>query len=113
MLKLACSALGEAGTFLDNKGQKTELKFTTSFHEEQGQSRLKRFNSLSVKQIQYIRNKMNIKIASQTFSSSVADAIEFMTRLSGNELSGCGFKFRCCHLYWWFYYPDVIREVVM
>ena len=56
---------------------------------------------------------MNIKIAAQTLSSSVTDRIEFMTRLSGNELSGCGFKFRCCQLYWWFYYPDVIREVVM
>ena len=78
MLKLACNALGELGTFLDSKGRKIEWKFTTSFHEEQSQFGLQLVNSLSGKQIQYVHNKMNAKIVPQTFSSSVADTNEFI-----------------------------------
>ena len=47
---------------------------------------LKFGNNLSGRHIEYFRNKVNVKIACQTFSSSVADAIEFMM------LAGHSFK---------------------
>ena len=50
----------------------------TLLHDEQMKQGLKFGNSISNQHIAYHRNKMNVKIACQTLSASVADAIEFL-----------------------------------
>ena len=53
-------------------------------HNEQQKLGLKFGNSLSTRHIEYKKNKMNVKIACQTLSASVADSIEFLMQ-SGNS----------------------------
>ena len=55
-----------------------EWKFIRLLHEEQIKQGLKFGNKLRSRHINYHRHKMNVSIAAQTISSSVADAIEFL-----------------------------------
>ena len=84
MLKLARNALDELKVFIDSEGGGgIEWKFIELLHEEQTKFGLKFANSLSNRHIQYHRCKMNVKIASQTLSSSVADALQYL-KVSGH-----------------------------
>ena len=84
MLKLARNSLGELKVFTDSCGRKIEWKFIELLHNEQQKLGLKFGNSLSTRHIEYKKNKMNVKIACQTLSASVADSIEFLMQ-SGNS----------------------------
>ena len=84
VLKLARNSLGELKVFNDSCGRKIEWKFIELLHNEQQKIGLKFGNSLSTRHIEYKKNKMNVKIACQTLSASVADSIEFLIQ-SGNS----------------------------
>ena len=68
MLKLARNALGEMKVFIDDQGRKIEWKFIQLLHDEQMKLGPKFTNSISNRHIVYHRNKMNVKIASQTLN---------------------------------------------
>ena len=48
---------------------------------------LKFANKLSNHHIEFERHKMNVRLAAQTFSSSVADAIEFLKSCKQSEFA--------------------------
>ena len=78
MLKLTRNALGDLRVFMDYQNRSIEWRFITSLHAEQTKEGLKFANKLSNSHINFHRNKMNVQIACQTLSSSVADSIEFL-----------------------------------
>ncbi len=84
MLKLSRNALNDMKTFTDADGNKIEWRFIEQLHEEQQKDGLKYGgNKLSKEHVQYHRHKMNVRLAAQTLSSSVADAIEYF-QISGD-----------------------------
>ena len=78
MLKLARNALSDLRVFIDGDGHKIQWKYITMLHDEQKEEGIKFGNKLSAKHVFYHRYKMNVRLAAQTFSSSVADALEFL-----------------------------------
>jgi hypothetical protein len=78
MLKLARNALAFLGTICTPDGEKIEWKFFNSLHLVQEQEGLKLGNKLSNNHVQYEKHKMNVSLAAQTLSGSVADAVDFM-----------------------------------
>ena len=78
MLKLARNSLADLKVVLDDAKCEVKwdhIKILHSFQEDEG---LKIGNKLSKGHIEFQRQKMNVKVAAQTFSSSVADAIEYL-----------------------------------
>ena len=77
MLKLARNALGSLSTFVDQNGGKIKWEFFKNLHALQQQG-LKLSNRLTTQHLEFKKHKMNVRLAAQTLSSSVADAIEFL-----------------------------------
>ena len=80
MLKLARNALADLSTFCDNDGGKVEWPWAyfQNLYAIQEKEGLKLGNRLSTQHMQFQKHKMNVQLAAQTLSSSVADAIEFL-----------------------------------
>ncbi len=77
MLKLARNALGHLGSFLENDNNRVGWNFFSALNIQESEG-LNLANKLSSKHLQYEKHKMNVKLAAQTLSSSVAYAIEFL-----------------------------------
>ena len=77
MLKLARNALAFLGTITDEEGQKIQWDYFQQLHMLQQEQGLKMGNKLSSNHIKFEKHKMNVRLAAQTLSSSVTDAIEF------------------------------------
>ena len=90
MLKLGRNALSELKVFLDENGEKIEWRFFENLHDEQQKEGIKFANKLSSAHINYHRHKMNVKLAAQTFSSSVADALQFFREAGHLYFEGAG-----------------------
>ena len=88
MLKLARNALSSLGVFIDGKGQYVKWEFVNSLFKLQEMEGLKLANKLSKKHIEFQRHKMNVKVAAQTLSSSVADAIEYLMHCQHPSFQG-------------------------
>ena len=78
MLKLACNAVCELGVLIDGKGKLVQWNFILKLHKEQTLLGLKFANKLSSNHINIRRHNMNVRLVPQAFSSSVADAIQFL-----------------------------------
>lgn len=78
MLKLARNAVGSIGSLFDNNDGKIQWAYFHNLHNLQEAEGLKLANKFSSQHLQYEKHKMNVRLAAQTLSSSVADAIEFM-----------------------------------
>ncbi len=78
MLKLARNALASIGSFYDQDGGKIQWKFFQHLHNLQENEGLNLGNKFSAQYLQYQKHKMNVRLAAQTLSSSVANAIEFL-----------------------------------
>ena len=78
MLKLARNALSSLSAFTTTDGEKIKWQFFSNLHARQeNSSGLKLGNKLTSQHIKYTKHKMNVQLAAQTLSSSVADAIDF------------------------------------
>ena len=77
MLKLVRNCLGAVGYLLDEKGDKIEWRYIKELQKIQEREGVHLANKLRASHIRYESQKMKVKLAAQTFSSSVADAIEF------------------------------------
>ena len=77
MLKLARNAMADLGVLVDEKAY-IKWDFIRILHERQLDEGLKFGDKLSARHIEFQRHKMKVKVAAQTLSSSVADAIEFL-----------------------------------
>ena len=80
MLKLARNALADVKIFVDDAKQNVKWSHIQLLHTVQEEEGLKFANRLAKGHIEFQRHKMNVKVAAQTLSSSVADAIEFMMK---------------------------------
>ena len=78
MVKLARNAMASLGSFLDDDEQLVKWKFLEQLNTIQEHKGLKLANKLSNKHLHFEKHKMNVSLAAQTLSSSVADAIEFL-----------------------------------
>jgi Transposase protein len=80
MLKLVRNTLGDKDLIIDKDGGRIEWKFITNLHTLQMEEGLHFANKLSTKHVEFWKNKMKVKLAAQTLSSSVADAIEYLDK---------------------------------
>lgn len=80
MLKLARNALADYGSFVDCKGQSVRWKDIKDLQNLQQNAGLNLKNKLSSNHLRFQKHKMNVQLAAQTISSSVADAIEFLEK---------------------------------
>ena len=78
MLKLARNALASFKVFIDGQGRRIKWDHICNLHALQSAEGLKFANKLSNQHMEFERHKMNVRIAAQTLSSSVADAITFL-----------------------------------
>ncbi|CAB4038383.1 THAP domain-containing 9, partial, partial [Paramuricea clavata] len=78
MLKLARNALASLGSFYDSDGGEIQWKFFHLPHNLQEDEGLNLGNKFSAQHLQFQKHKMNVRLAAQTLSSSVANAIEFL-----------------------------------
>ena len=80
MLKLARNALASLSSFTDtdSNGEKVKWIFFQNLNSIQEEEGLKLGNKLSSQHLQFEKHKMNVRLAAQTLSSSVADAIAFL-----------------------------------
>jgi hypothetical protein len=81
MLKLARNSLAFLGSFHGLFQEKIEWKYLCHLHEVQQREGLKLANKISTEHIEFERHKMNVSLAAQTLSASVANAIEFLDKV--------------------------------
>ena len=72
--------LADIKEFIDNEGNIIKWEHIKILHNVQEEEGLKFANKLSKGHVQFHRQKMNVKVAAQTLSSSVADAIEYLMK---------------------------------
>ena len=75
MLKLARNALGDMKCFVTPTGDKISWEYIKALYDIQQQDILHIGNKLKTKHIQWQKHKMNVSVAAQTLSASVASAI--------------------------------------
>ena len=78
LLKNLRNYLGQYTKIFDEEGGQISWKYIIALHEFQLKDNLNLATKLAGKHIHYHNNKMKVKLAAQTFSSSVAQAINFL-----------------------------------
>lgn len=77
MIKLCRNTLGDWGVIYDSEGHPIEWKYFTHLVVLQEEAGLHAATKIRKRHINYQNEKMKVKLAVQTFSESVADAIEY------------------------------------
>lgn len=77
MIKLVRNTLGDWGFLYDDKGEKIDWNLFKELVKLQEESGLHCATRLRSRHIKYFREKMKVKLAVQTLSASVADALEY------------------------------------
>ena len=73
-----CGTVLESGCFFNNKsGERINWQYVKELHNLQCTDNLVLANKLKGKHVNCDNNKMNVKLAAQVLSSSVAEAIDF------------------------------------
>ena len=81
MLKLARNCLGDKKVFYTEKGDEINWKYITELHNVQTRDVLHLGNKLKTKHIKWHNQKMNVAIAAQTLSHSVAAGLMYLQQL--------------------------------
>ena len=89
MFKLVRNAFGDLGNFLDGKGNTIEWEFIKRLHQLQEKESLHLRNKLRTAHIQYFKKQMNVKLAVQLLSDSVADSLQFCLDQEIPGFQGC------------------------
>ena len=83
MLKLLRNTLSDGGKFVDNKNEKIKWEYIAELEK------LHLANKVTKTHVNFPTQKMKVSQAAQTFSASVASAIEFCaTTLKLNQFQG-------------------------
>ena len=95
MLKLARNALADLGKFFDKDNNEIRWEYIKKLSDLQDEIGLRFGNKLTKEHVSYQKSKMKVKLAAQVFSSSVADALEFLknSQTPGFEGSEATIKF--------------------
>ena len=80
MLKLARNALAHLGTIVDGEGNAIRWHHIEELQKLQEVEGLNLGNKLSPNHLKFQKHKMNVRLAAQTLSSSVANAVEFLDK---------------------------------
>ena len=88
MFKLVRNSLGELRTFFDAEGNTIDWQFIVRLHQLQEKS-LHLGNKLRASHIEYVKKKMNVKLAVQLLSDSVADSLQFCLDEKIPGFQGC------------------------
>ena len=80
MLKLARNALAEINSFVDSEGNIISWDFFSSLKQIQEDEGFNLANKFTSKHFEFQKKKMNVALAAQTRSSTVADGIEFLDK---------------------------------
>lgn len=90
IIKLTRNVLASVDYIEDGNGQQIRWSYVENLHKLQSKEGLHLAIKLNGNHIKWDKQKMKVKLATQTLSRSVADAIEFCDkRLSLPEFKGC------------------------
>lgn len=90
ILKLLRNTLGEAGILIDGNGGKIQWQYILELQKLQQKEGLRLGNKLKLTHVNWQQEKMKVNLAAQTFSASVADALEYCSDvLKLREFWGC------------------------
>ena len=91
MLKNARNCLGNLKILKNASGEEIKWEYISRLHELQLREGFNLCNKLNSTHIHWSTCKMKVKVAAQTLSSSVADALEFLEKSARlPEFQGCG-----------------------
>lgn len=76
-IKLIRNALGELRVFFDSLGRKIDYYYLEALYNLQENKGLNLANKIKKPHMFFQKQKMKVKLATQLFSSSVADALEY------------------------------------
>lgn len=77
MIKLVRNTLGQIKELVNGDGNKIQWKYFEELHKLQENEGLHLGNKLRTKHLEYYKNKMKVKLATQLLSTSVSNAFEF------------------------------------
>ena len=91
MIKLVRNTMSDWKIFKDKDGNTIKLEFLEELHKLQESEGLHLANKLRTSHINWKPQKMNVNLAAQALSSSVADALEYCEgKLKLPQFQGCG-----------------------
>lgn len=88
MIKLVRNTLGRKQIIYDGSNRKIEWKYFEYLEKFNRVDGLNLCNKLSKRHIQWTNNKMNVKLAVQTLSNSVANAMLYLMEMGYSEFAG-------------------------
>ena len=80
MLKLARNSLAQLGSFMDGEGNIIKWDYIVQLQNLQTEEGLNMANKLTTNHLKFEKHKMSVRLAAQTLSSSVANAIDFLDK---------------------------------
>lgn len=89
MLKLVRNSIADKKSFIDGQGNYIKWQYVEQLHELQEREGLHLGNKLRGAHIAYFKKKMNVKLAAQLLSESVAKSLQFCLDEQINEFNGC------------------------
>ena len=89
MLKLVRNAFGERKNFIDREGNPIQWDFIEKLHKLQNNESLHLGNKLRSQHIAWMKRKMNVRLAAQLLSESVANSLQFCVENNLVEFKGC------------------------
>lgn len=89
MLKLVRNTLADKKSMVDAENEFVQFTFLEKLHNLQESEGLHLGNKLRAAHLQWYRKKMNVKLAAQLLSSSVATSLEFCVEQSLPGFEGC------------------------
>lgn len=87
-LKSARNRLASLGVLYDGSNNKIEWSFIANLENYQRENKVDLGNKITKTHIQWEKKKMSVRIAAETLSNSVADAIEFLQRNGIEDFQG-------------------------
>lgn len=91
MLKLSRNAFADGKTFFlaDNPNERICCQYIADLSQLQESLGVPFANKLSSQHVNWQKQKMKVKLASQTFSRSVSDALQYLTESGADGFSDC------------------------
>lgn len=89
MIKLVRNTLGDKGKLLDYNNDVIDWSYIKQLEKLQSEKGLHAGTKLRKKHINYNDNRMNVKLATQTLSESVSNALKFVNQLHINNFENC------------------------
>lgn len=88
-IKLVRNTFGDKKTFIDFQGNTVTWFYIELLNQIQNEEGLHLGTKLKDEHVNYIKQKMKVRLATQLLSESVADAMEFCKQLGIPEFAGC------------------------